>query len=60
MLYLLNSYKTLVIQNDEMCHLSPQDQKQLKSFLEILQNQNSAGNTKKRRIAAERDKGFTE
>ena len=58
--YLLNNYKTLAIQNNELCHLPPQDHKQLKSFLELLQNQNIAGNTKKRRITAEHDEVFTE
>ena len=36
-LYMLNNYITLAIQNDEECHLPPQDHKQLKSFLTLLE-----------------------
>ena len=58
-LYLLNNYISLAIQNDETCHLSPQEHKQLELFLELLQEQTIPG-PKKRQITPQMIESFTQ
>ena len=41
-LYMLNNYITLAVQNDNECEIPPQDDKQLESFLTLLNAQNIA------------------
>ena len=40
MMYLLNNYISLTIQNDDECHLPPADHTQFTKFVTLLQNQN--------------------
>ena len=48
---MLNDYITLAVQNDNKCHLPPQDHKQLESLLTLLDAQNIAStNPKKQKL----------
>ena len=40
MLYTINNYVSITIQNDDECHLPPEDHNQLSEFVTLLQNQN--------------------
>ena len=40
MLHTINNYVSITIQNDDECHLPPEDHNQLSEFVNLLQNQN--------------------
>jgi len=49
-LYLLNNFNILNIQNDDVCHLPPQDHEQLVGFFNSLKGRNVSETQTKKRI----------
>jgi len=53
LLYLVNNFIILSTQNDDECHLPPEDHKQLIEFFQLLQEQNIiAESSKKRKVSS--------